>query len=296
MLRWLIGVVLALVLAPAAQAATFNAAADSPENPDRSPAQDIARVVSTLNADTGTWSVTVSLRGEPGPGTTGAVNAVLYPPAASCGSIPGDAAGYLRGNDSPGATDVSGTVIAGPRAPNGGYFKEHVPGSATVTLAMTDTAFVGYTPGCVTVTLTHNGVLDEVDAVPYSAPNQSAPPLPPLPPPAPPAPPLPANPTIAFARPNARLNASKTGTVSIALKPFDRDVTGKLTVADAKGHALGSKSYSAKADKVVTVKVRLNAATRRALARGRTLKVKLTATVQNGKKTLSKRTNATIRP
>ena len=100
-MRWLIGVLLVLVLAPGAQAATFNAAADSPENPDRAPAQDIARVVSTLNADTGTWSVTVVLRGEPAEGTTAAVNAVLYPPAASCGSMPNDAAAYLRGNDSP---------------------------------------------------------------------------------------------------------------------------------------------------------------------------------------------------
>src|SRR4051812_47783100 len=104
-----------LVFAPGAQAATFNAAADSPEN-GRSPAQDIARVVSTLNADTGTWSVTVVLRGEPSEGTTGAVNAVLYPPSASCGANLDGVAAYLRGNDSPGATDVSGTVVSGPRA------------------------------------------------------------------------------------------------------------------------------------------------------------------------------------
>ena len=131
--------------------------------------------------------------------------------------------------------------------------------------------------------------------MPFSGPSQPAPPLPPLPPPAPPAPPLPANPTIAFVHPNARLTASKSGTVAIALKPFDRDVKGKLTVADAKGHALGSKSYSAKRGKPVTVKVRLNAAARRTLSQGRTLKVKLTATVQNGKTTLSRRTNATVR-
>ena len=45
----------------------------------------------------------------------------------------------------------------------------------------------------------------------------------------------------------------------------------------------------------MTVKVRLNAAARRALSNGRSLKVKLTATVQNGKTTLSRRTNATVR-
>src|SRR3954454_17105798 len=225
MVRWLIGTAVALELAPGAQAATFGAAADSPVNADQPPARDIARVVSTLDSDTGTWSVTVTLRGEPADGTTGAVNAVLYPPAASCGTVPNDAAAYLRGNDSPSATDVSGPVV-GPQvhAANGGYSKEHVPGSATVTLAMKDTFFFGYTPGCVTVTLTNHGALDEVDAVPFSGPGQAAPPLPPLPPPAPPAPPLPPNPTIAFVHTNAHLAASRTGTVAIALKPFDRAV------------------------------------------------------------------------
>jgi hypothetical protein len=60
-----VGAVLGLVLVPAAQAATFTAAADSPENPDWAPAQDIARVVSTLDAEAGRWTVTVFLRGEP---------------------------------------------------------------------------------------------------------------------------------------------------------------------------------------------------------------------------------------
>jgi len=84
-------------------------------------------------------------------------------------------------------------------------------------------------------------------------------------------------------------------TVAIALKPFDRDVKGKVTVADTKGRALGSKAYSARQGKAVSVKVRLNAATRRALSRGRSVKVKLTATVVNGRTTLSRRANATLR-
>jgi hypothetical protein len=291
MSRWLIGALLVLVLAPRAQAATFTAAADSPEQPGRAPAQDIARVTSTLDADTGTWAVTVALRGEPAEGTTGAVNAVLYPPAAACGAVPNDAAAYLRGNDAPGATDVSGTLVNGPRALEG-RFKEHVPGSATVTLGATDPAFAGYTPGCVTVTLSRFGALDEVDAVPFSAPGQPAPVLPPLPPPAPPAPPLPA---IAFAHPGGHLTLSKAGTVAIALKPFDQAVAGKLTVADARRHTLGRASYRARAGKAVTVKVRLNAATRRALRAGRRVKVTLTATVQLGTTTLTKRTTATVR-
>ena len=147
--------------------------------------------MSTLDAETGTWSVTVSLRGEPAEGTTGAVNAVLYPPEAACGSMLDDAAAYLRGNDAPGSTDVSRhgdrrSARAERRVDQGAR-----PDSAVVTLKLTDTAFVGYTPGCVTVTLSNHGVLDRVDAVPFSAPNQPAPPLPPLPEP---APPLPAEP------------------------------------------------------------------------------------------------------
>ena len=275
-------------------AATFTAAADSPVSEGRPPAQDIARVVSTLDNETGRWAVTVSLRGEPADGTTGAVNAVLYPPAAACGAVPNDAVGYLRGNDSPSATDVSGSVlIGGIHVPSGGYAKEHVPGSGTVTLAMTDSTFAGNTPGCVTVTLSNHGVLDEVDDVPFSAPDQPPPALPPLPPPAPPAPPLPAVPTVAFAHANAKLKASKTGVVAVALKPFDRDVKGRLTVADGRGHTLGSKGYSAKQGRPVTVKVRLSAPTRRTLAKGRSVKVKLTATVQGG---AAKRTKATVRP
>ncbi len=276
MLGLLIGAVLA----------TFTAAADSPANPDRPPAQDIARVVSTLDPDTGTWSVTVSLRGEPAQGTTGALNAVLYPPADSCGTVPNDALAYLRGNDSPDATDVSGPVVAGGvHAANGGYSKEHVPGSATVTLAMKDSALVGLTPGCVSVILTNHGTLDEVDSVPF--PGTTAAPPPPLPPLPPPAPALPADPTIAF----GHVTTSKTGTVSIALKPFDRDVKGKLKITDTKGHTLGSKSFSAKLGKAVTVKLRVSAATRRTLSRGRSVKVKLAATIG----TLTKRTNATLR-
>jgi hypothetical protein len=291
-LRWLIGLVFVLVLAPTAQAQTFSAAADSPENPNQPPARDIARVVSTLDAD-GRWTVTVSLRGEPAEGTTGAVNAVLYPPSASCGTVPNDAVAFLRGNDSATTTDVSGSVVlGGVHAANGGSTKEHAPGSATVTLGLMDTALAGFTPGCLTVTLSNHGVLDEVDAVPFSAPDQPAPVLPPLPPPAPPAPPLPTNPTIAFAHPNAKLKASKAGVIAVALKPFDRDVKGKLTVTDSKGHTLGGKSYSAKSGAAVTVKVRLNAATRRVLAKGRSVKVKLTASVGT---TLTKRANATVR-
>jgi hypothetical protein len=288
MSRWLIGALLVLALAPRAQAATFTAAADSPEQPGRAPAQDIARVISTLDADTGTWAVTVTLRGEPAEGATGAVNAVLYPPAAACGDVPDDAAAYLRGNDAPGATDVSGTLVHGPRALEG-RFKEHVPGSATVALGATDPAFAGYTPGCVTVTLSHFGALDEVDAVPFSVPGQSAPVLPPL---APPAPPLPA---IAFAHPGGRLTLSRAGSVAIALKPFNQAVKGKLTVADAKRHTLGRASYQAEAGRAVSVKVRLNAATRRTVRAGRRVKVTLAATVPLATTTLTKRTTATVR-
>jgi hypothetical protein len=39
-----------------------------------------------------------------------------------------------------------------------------VPGSATITLEMRDSGFVGFTPGCVTVLPTHHGIKDEVDA------------------------------------------------------------------------------------------------------------------------------------
>ncbi len=150
-------------------------------------------------------------------------------------------------------------------AADGGYTKEHVPGSATITLAMKDSAFVGYTPGCVTVTLSNHGVLDQVDAVPFlgAGPDGAAAAAAPAPGSATRVPP---NPTIAFAHTDARLKPSKSGTVAIALKPFDRAVKGKLTVADTHGHTLGSKSYSAQPDKAVTVKVSLNAATRRALS------------------------------
>lgn len=271
-----------------AQAATFSAAADSPQNPDLPPAEDISRVVSTLDGATGTWTVTVSLRGEPVAGTTSAaVNATLFPPGAACGTADNAAIAYLRGNDSPDATDVSGPIAFPWHTPDGGYFKEHVPGSATITLAMKDSSFVGYTPGCVTVKLGRHGFVDEIDAVPFAAPGQPAPPLTPLPPP---APPQPAGPTIAFL--HTSLKATNQGDVFIQLKPFDRDVTGKVVVADRKGHTLGSKGYSATLGKAVTVKVRLNPTSRRTLRTAGRLKVALTATVGT---TLKRRTNATVR-
>jgi hypothetical protein len=202
--------------------------------------------------------------------------------------VPNDAAAYLRCNDAPAATDVSGSVVLGGlHAANGGSTKEHVPASATVTLALTDSALAGYTPGCVTVTLTNHGVLDEIDAVPFLTPDQPAPVMPPLPPP---APPLPASPTIAFA--STKFKVSRSGVVSVRLKPFDRDVKGRVTVADRADRRLGAKAYSAKLGKAVTVKVRLNAATRRRLAQGRRVKVRLSATAP-GATTL--RTNVTIR-
>src|SRR5262249_1621463 len=144
----------------------------------------------------------------------------------------------------------------------------------TFTFVVTDTAFAGLQPGCLTVTLSKFGFKDEVDEVPFAGPQQT-PIATPTPTPAPS--PTPAPLTVRFSDGSARLTASSTGTFATALSPFARAASGTVTIRRG-GRTVGRRSYVAKAGAAVTVRVKLDAASRRSLARGSTLTVRITAT------------------
>ena len=107
------------VTAPAARAETFTAQGTSPRDPALVAGEDIADVLSTLDDEAGTWSLTVTLQGAPADDETAFVSAVFFPLPAdgACGARPGDALVQLRTRAQAGS-DVSGRdPVAAARRP-----------------------------------------------------------------------------------------------------------------------------------------------------------------------------------
>lgn len=278
-MRALVCALLVLAAQPAvARADAYTLAADSPRDAALPAGQDIVKIGASFDDVAGQFSVDLTLPGIPETAGSAAINGILYGTSAAGGC--GDVIAYLRASTNPANTGFTGTVLptTTPRAPQG---LSRTANDATITLAITDTAFVGVRPGCLTLNLTNGGVKDAVESVPFAGPRQ--PPITPTPTPDPtPSPtPAPAGLDVHIAHDGKLLKASRTGVVTITLARLNRAVRGTVTIKAGK-RTLGRKDYRAKARAKVRVRVRINAATRRSLARGRTLPVSITATARAG--------------
>ena len=291
--RLALATVLMLLAAPgAARGDTLSASADSPRDPALPAGQDIERAVMTFDDEAGTWSVRLTTYGEAGDADWSAINAILFdPPAAGapCGGRADDSIAVMRASTRPGDSTIVGSInptIAIRRA-------QAVSRDDDGTLLLTDTALVGKRPGCATVNLSRNRVLDSVTLA-LTAPTPGAPPAPG----ATDTPSADDPPTPRFTHADARLTASRGGLVTVALQPFGRAVTGSVTLGPTSGAGLayGTATYRARAGDPVLLRVRLTAAARRALTRARRLSVRITATARAGDRTLTRTTRATIRP
>jgi hypothetical protein len=140
---------------------------------------------------------------------------------------------------------------------------------------MGDPDLAGITPGCVTVTSSNgSGAVDTLASIPFAA--TSSPPPSPFKAQTPP-PTSPGSSSCTFTwKLGAPLRANRRGVVAIRLGKFSCRVKGTVRVRSLSGRTLGRKTYRAKAGRPV-VRVRLKAASRRRLARGRTLKVRIVA-------------------
>ncbi|WP_157591732.1 hypothetical protein [Solirubrobacter soli] len=273
-----VALLLLAALPAAARADTFVATADSPPDASLPPGQDFTKVESSVDDVAGTWAVAVTLRDVPDADGSAAINATLDATAPDGGC--GDTFGFLRASTDPANTAAMGSVLP-PTGLRAAQSISRTADGATLTYVMTDTALVGLRPGCLTLTLSKFGFKDQVDDVPFTGPKQ-----PPVVVPTPTPTPTPAPLTVRFSHPTARLHASSTGVVTITLAPFGRAASGTVTVKRG-GKIAGRANYSAKVGAAVKVPIRLNATTRRSLARGRTLAVKVVATAGAATDTIS---------
>lgn len=291
-MRVLLVALLVLVATPAvARADTFTAAAGSPRDASLPVGRDIANVAASFDDAAGSLAVDLTLQGVPEIAGSAAINVILYGTSPSGGC--GDVIAYLRSSTDPTTSQVTGTVLP-TTAPRAAQSLSKTGDGAVITLTMTDTAFVGVQPGCMTLNLTHFGVQDAVESVPFAGPKQPPIATPtPTPTPTPQPTPTPAPLAVRFAHPGAKLKASSTGTVAIALSPFARGASGTVTIRRG-GRTVGHKSYTANAGAAVTVRVKLDAASRRSLARGSTLSLRIAASARAGADTASRTTTAKV--
>jgi hypothetical protein len=265
-----------LVAVPAAaQADTFTAAADSPRDSALPVGQDLSAVAASFDNTAGTLTIGVTLPGAPVTDASAAINGTLYGTAAdgSCGTV----IAFLRSTTNPASTEAMGTVTP-TTSPRAAQTTTKTAAGPSITLAMTDPAFAGVTPGCLTLNLTNHGVKDAVESIPFTA--QTPPPVATAPTPTP----APVPPAVRFAHPGAKLKASSTGTVAIALSPFTQPTSGTVSIRRA-GRVVGHKRYTARPGAAVTVRVKLDAGSRRSLARGSTLSARITATAGTASRT-----------
>jgi hypothetical protein len=173
--------------------------------------------------------------------------------------------GSLRASTKPSAGDASGLVGAtsdGPQ-PDGSVGQSFYASTSRtvsddqreITLQGTSPRLVGRTPGCVTLTMSHNTVIDRLDSpaqFPASAPSTPTPPPPPsggttAPPPAAPV-------TIALA-PGTRTLSLRT--LKVTLQPFDVALTGSARLTGTYAHVLGNAEWKAAAGQPVTLRLKL---------------------------------------
>jgi hypothetical protein len=273
-MKGLAGAVAVLAVAPAAAgAATFSATASSPRNPALDASQDLSEVTAAFDT-VGSFWLDMRVYG----GTPSGITGTVYAAAATggCGALVGSIVRDPDGVQSATLTPPSGL----PRSAQGMKFR-----LATGQFAgqMSDSDLAGITPGCVTVTSSNSsGVVDTLESIPLVA--TASPPSSPFPAPTPTPTPTPTPPgskscTVTW-RLGAPLRANRRGVVAIRLGRFSCRVKATIQIRSlTSGRTLGSRTYRANAGRPVA-RVRLNASSRRRLARGRTLNVRLIATAR----------------
>ncbi|HEY6891769.1 MAG TPA: hypothetical protein VI300_28465 [Solirubrobacter sp.] len=275
-MRWiaLVAVLVPTLLAPVARAETLTASADSPRAPGLAAGQDLAHVQSTFDDSAGTWTVVVTLQGTPEADGYTTVDGVLRAPGPhGCDAASSRALASLSASTDPSDTAIT-SIVTPTTAPRDAQSSSREAGGAAITLRLTDTAFSGQRPDCLSLSLSRDGVLDALEAIPFVA---LAGPL-----------------QLRFLRTNDSHTVSNI--VAIVLRPFSADVTGTMTVrpAHGSGRALGTAAYRAKAGAAVVVRVRLRAAARRSLTRAEHLSVRFVATARAGSTRLTRSARATL--
>jgi hypothetical protein len=284
-----VALVAVLVLAPAAQAETTST--DSPRDDNLPPSQDFSHISSTLDPDTGTWTVVYTLYGPPTADAWGNLSARLFVGASQCEDFQASIAGFQQSSTLPGDGTVNGSVTPPPdRTLRAAQSVTKTVDGNTITLTMVDTSLVGAPATCVDGAISHRRILDTFGPLPFP----NAPPVQPVPP-EPGTTPPPPPPKLAVAVKSTHLTATKKGVVKVSLKPFNQDAAGAVTLREG-GKLISRASYKAKSGKAVTLSLKLTAKTLRSLKRHRSLSVILTATAQAGAQVVTKAVRARIRP
>jgi hypothetical protein len=267
--RVLVVVLVVLAVSPAAASAdTFTATASSSRDPALVASQDLSLVTAAFDTAGSFWIDTRVFDGFPS-GIAGTVYAAT--PTGACGAPVGSIVRDPNGVQSATVTPPSGA----PRPAGGMRFRL---ANKQFAGEMSDPSLAGITPGCVTVTSSNSsGVVDTLASIPFAA--TTSPPSSPFQPPT--ATPTPTQPGCAVTwNLGGPLRANRRGVVAIRLGQFSCRVRATVRVrALSSGRTLGRRTYRGSAGRPV-VRVRLNAASRRRLARGRTLKVRIVATAR----------------
>jgi hypothetical protein len=238
-----------LALAAPAVATPVTASGADPVDSLGGPSVDLEEVRSSFDADSGAWSVTVRLHGGPSDDPWAMINARLSGPSRDGEPCATELAGMRAstkpagGNGAYLTTSVTGGVS---RWPSG--TKQVGPGEREVTLSVADPALAGLAVSCVSVNLSHNGVLDAIAPLRFPASGgRVAPPAHEVaPPPMPPRPATPGAdgpampPTVVFAQSARRLRVARDGSVRVTVLPFAQRTTGRIVLRSLSGTVLGA--------------------------------------------------------
>ena len=287
-----------LALAAPAVAAPITASGADPVDSLGGPSVDLQEVRSSFDAETGAWSVTVRLHGAPSDDAWAMVNARLIGPSGEGGACVTELGG-LRASTRPAGgsgayltTSVTGGLSRWPAST-----KQVDPGEREVTLSVADPALAGIAVSCVSVNLSHNGVLDSIAPLRFPAtggriaPPAHEVPAPPLPPrptdggapqgPTPPGADVALPPTVVFAQSARSLRLRRDDRVRVTVLPFARPTTGRVVLRSLAGKVLGAGPFSTPARRTVVVKIRLSRAARQAVRRRGRLAARLAATARD---------------
>jgi hypothetical protein len=239
------------------RAATFAATAISPRDPAIDASMDLSRVTALFDT-AGTFWVDTRVQG----GTASGISSTVYAaaPAGGCGAAVASIVWTADGNLSRTVTPPNATPpqVSSPRIKSAG--EQFAAGASGPGLT-------GIAPGSETVTISNsNGPVDTLAAVPFAATYSPPPSLFGDTPTTPPR----ANTGVA-------LTANRRGVVAIPIGRYSPGLKGTVRVCSGK-RTLGRKAFRVTTTEPVTVRVQLNAASRRRLARGRKLVVKIHVT------------------
>lgn len=283
---------LALALAAPAQAAPVAASADDPRDGIGGAARDIEQVRSTFDAETGRWTVTTRFWGPVSDTQWAMINAALYRPGTSRESCTAGATtvATLRASTKPSSTTAFGQAGAydDPPNPDGsqGLTAMDSIGRTTstdrreVTIEGVSSRLVGRSVACVTLTLSYRNEIQDRLNPPAWFPLAAA-----------------QSPdggsgggtggagggttgpaTLSLRLTSARLRARPRRTVSAALRPLDRSLTGttRLRTRGTRPRVLATGTWRAIAGRRVALRLRLSVAGSRWARRHPRARVRLT--------------------